>query len=610
MWPGCWGLQRAPYVIISKREVLKKSVHCIDPPQDGSTPHQRNVKDLDVADVFGIAAGWIEERSAAARGELPTTPIHFQNCQSLPFGGVLLVLPFLLESGLLSFKNHYQELDPGYYYIDAIVLLLAFMYLCRIKNPEQLKHINPGEFGKLLGLDRIPEAKCLRKKLKAVCEQHKAVQWNMELAKRWASDEENTFYYIDGHVQVYHGYQAQLGKKYISRQKLCLPGVQEFWVNNAAGMPYFYICGQVNEKLQQMIVEQILPQLLQQMPLYEGHDPEMPKLTLVFDREAYSPLFFDQLWNEHQVAVITYRKNVKDLWDTSKFSDHTVEIESTPTTMKLAEQSVTLDKKTFREIRRLTASGHQTSIVTTHRKLTLPQVALYMFSRWSQENFFRYMRQDYDFDKIVQYTVDQIDSELEVVNPAHNKLDYQLKKLREKIARRKAQLYTLMEENIHSDLDQTPKMMKRQLQIEEELTGFQQQQQHLLEQQQQTSRKIKIEDMGQKRYNQLHLESKLFRNIIKMVCYRAETSMAALLCAGLKKAGNEKRAIAKSVINTPVDLKVDYQKGVLQVILYTQATPRYNKLVEKLCRLLNENTTKFPGSDLKIYYQTATKTFT
>ncbi len=478
------------------------------------------------------------------------------------------------------------------------------------QDPEQLKNINPGEFGKLLGLDRIPEAKCLRKKLKAICRQQKAAQWNMELAKTWASDEENEFYYIDGHVQVYHGYQAQLGKKYISRQKLCLPGVQEFWVNDAAGMPYFYVCGLVNEKLQQMIGEQILPELLANMPLRQAADPATPKLTIVFDREAYSPLFFDQLWNDHQVAVITYRKNVKDLWDTAQFSDHTVEIEGVQTTMRLAEQPVILDQKPFREIRMLTASGHQTSIVTTHQKLTISQVALYMFSRWSQENFFRYMRQDYDFDKIAQYTVNQIDSELKVVNPVYNKLDHQIKKAREKLTRRKAQLYTLMEDHLYADLDQIPKMTQRQLQIQEELAGFQQQLQQLLQQRQQTPRTIKIEDMGQNRYNQLHLESKLFRNVIKMICYRAETSLAALLCEDFKKAGNEKRAIAKSLINTPVDLEVDYQKGILLVSLYSQVTPRYNKVVEKLCQLLNENTIKFPGTQLNIYYQTTTKTFT
>jgi hypothetical protein len=521
-----------------------------------------------------------------------------------------LLVPFLLETGLLSFKNHYQELDSGYYYIDAIVLLLAFMYLCRIKNPEQLKTINPGDFGKLLGLDRVPEAKCLRKKLKQISEQHKSTQWNMELAKEWSSGEQNEFYYIDGHVQVYHGYKARLGKKHVSRQKLCLPGVQEFWINNAQGMPYFYVCGQVNEKLQQMIEEKIVPQLLEQMYTNKPVDLDTPVLTIVFDREAYSPVFFGQLWENHRVAVITYRKNVKDQWLVSDFIETIVEIEGGETNMSLAEKSVELDGVHLREIRRLTKSGHQTSILTTHAKLSIEQVALYMFSRWSQENFFRYMRQDYDFDKIAQYTTDQVDDEFLVVNPAHNKADYQLKKVREKIARRKAKLYVLLEENVSSDLDQTPKVLRKQQKIKEELVSLEQQEGQLFDQRKKTPHRIKVEDMGENRYNQLNLESKLFRNIIKMICYRAETSFATLLSSDYKKAVTEKRALAKNLIKTPVDIEVDTINKRLNVTLYSQTTPRYNKAVDKLCEVLNKSGTIFPGTNLCLYYKTTTKHFT
>ena len=517
-----------------------------------------------------------------------------------------MAVPFLLETGLLSFKNHYQELDSGYYYIDAIVLLLAFMYLCRIKNPEQLRAINPGEFGKLLGLDRVPGPKCLRKKLKDIGNQQKSSGWNMELAKKWSSQEETRFYYIDGHVQVYHGHKARLGKKYVSRQKLCLPGVQEFWVNNAQGMPYFYVCGQVNEKLNQIIEQEVVPTLLDQM-LPETSCPGAPKLTIVFDREAYSPKFFERLWKGHRVAVITYRKNVKDLWQASDFIETTVETEGAQTTMRLAEKPVELDGVGMREIRRLNKNGHQTSVLTTHPALIINEVAVFMFARWSQENFFRYMRQDYDFDKISQYTVDQIDNELEVVSPAYNKLDKQLKKTREKISRRKAQLYSLFEENVKSDLDQTPKLVQKQQQIKKELDGLEQEEQQLLDHRKETPYKIKVEDMGEKRYNQLHQESKLFRNIIKMICYRAETSFANLLSVGYKKAPTEKRALAKDLINTPVDIQVDHENQKLNITVYTQSTPRYNKAVSNLCQILNESQTKFPGTDLCLFYKTATK---
>ncbi len=304
------------------------------------------------------------------------------------------------------------------------------MYLRRIKNPEQLKHHSPGEFGKIMGLDRVPEAKCLRGKLKEICSQGHTREWNMKLAGKWSCAEENEFYYIDGHVQVYTGYQARLEKKHVSRQKLCLPGMQEFWVNNPYGMPYFYVTGQVNEKLLEMLDGAIIPALLEQMPckytpeeLEQG--PDLPRLTLVFDREAYSPEFFKKVWDAYRIAVITYRKAVKDCWNEKDFSPYLINIEGNPTTMMLEEKPVELNGVPMREVRRL-SEGHQTSVITTNKKLSVLLIALYMFARWNQENFFKYMRQDYDFDRIMQYATEQIDQEMAVNNPEYNNITYKI----------------------------------------------------------------------------------------------------------------------------------------------------------------------------------------
>jgi len=51
------------------------------------------------------------------------------------------------------------------------------------------------------------------------------------------------YFYIDGHVRVYHGYGANLTKKYVSREKLCLSGTSEFWLNNELGLPYLVMTG-------------------------------------------------------------------------------------------------------------------------------------------------------------------------------------------------------------------------------------------------------------------------------------------------------------------------------------------------------------------------------
>ena len=542
---------------------------------------------------------------------LETTPIHFELCESVPQAGVLFLLPFLEQSGLFSYEEHYHELAKGYYFIEFIVLFLAFMYLCRIKNPEQLKYLSPGEFGKIMGLDRIPEAKCLRGKLKEICRQDKSEQWNMALAKKWSLEEENEFYYIDGHVQVYNGYKAKLGKKHVARQKLCLPGMQEFWVNNKEGMPYFYISGEVNEKLLEMLEKAIIPTLLREIPLKYSEqqlqsDTDLPRFTIVFDREAYSPVFFQRLWDEYRIAVLTYRKNVKEDWEEACFSEYKIDIQGSETKMKLAEKSVELDKVSMREIRRL-SDEHQTSVITTNKKLSIFMVAIHMFSRWTQENFFQYMRQDYDFDRLLQYAVEQIDEDFMVVNPEYSNIEYNLKKIREKINRRIATLFKLQEDNLNDDLDNANSYLKKQLIIKQELNDLKTQENKLIERRSQINYKIKIKDMPDNiKYNKLHMESKRFQNIIKMICYRSETSFANLLSPNFNKHINEKRALVKSIIKSHADIIPDYQNKQLNIKLYTLSNPRMNLAIDKLCQLLNETLTVYPGTDLVMNYKIAT----
>jgi hypothetical protein len=49
-----------------------------------------------------------------------------------------------------------------------------------------LRYVAPGEWGHLLGLDRIPEVRTLREKLEILCRQAgRAIQWNTLLAKEW-----------------------------------------------------------------------------------------------------------------------------------------------------------------------------------------------------------------------------------------------------------------------------------------------------------------------------------------------------------------------------------------------------------------------------------------
>jgi len=141
----------------------------------------------------------------------------------------------LIECGLLTYRNHYSQHLKGFYNFDNLFIIIAFIYLCRIKSFEQIKNHSPGEFGKLVGYDRIPEVKTLRRMVDEVTSQNRTKQWSASLSESWIAEEAPQLYYIDGHVQVYHGYLANFGKKHVSRQRLCLPGMMEFWVNSSQG---------------------------------------------------------------------------------------------------------------------------------------------------------------------------------------------------------------------------------------------------------------------------------------------------------------------------------------------------------------------------------------
>lgn len=547
----------------------------------------------------------------AAKGKLEKTPIKFSAVEGVDFGGVLFLIPALLASGLLSYKSHYEDIG-GYYDLDTIILSMAFLYLCRIKNPEQTKHISPGEFGRLLGLDRIPEAKSLRAKLSQIAQQNKARSWNTELAQKWVETEENTFYYIDGHVQVYSGNKANLGKKHISRLKLCLPGMTEFWVNNAEGLPFLVVTGEVNEKLQEIILDKIVPELLGNVALKISDaqlesDPDLPRFTLVFDREAYSPKFFEQLWQKYRIAVITYRKNVKDKWDDTDFVERELEMEGNKIKMQICEKQIELDKVKLREVRKKNNDFHQTSIITTNKKLSTIFIAIKMFARWTQENFFKYLRNDYALDHIVQYLINEVNPDFKVVNPLHRKLTNKLKKIREKTARREARLYNLINENVEENKDKIDNNFSIQAKIQEELQELKNQEVTCIKERKKQAYKIPVKEMEEKmKYNKLDIESKLLQNIIKMICYRAETNFAILLAADYKKKVNEMRALTKSLVKTKVNIIPDYINETLTVELFSLSNPRDNKAATQICQILNDTQTQFPGTSLTIIYKFAT----
>jgi hypothetical protein len=553
---------------------------------------------------IGIAASWITERAMAVTGNQEYADSRFEPQESVMNAGVLFSLPALISQGLLKIFEVFRPLPNGFYGLHHIIIIFAFMLLCRIKNPEQLKKVPVGEFGKVIGLDRIPQVEYFRTKVKQITDQNRCDELQNVLSREWIKSMEESFFYIDGHVRIYSGEQANLPKHFVSRQKLCLSSTVEYYINEYDGMPLMVIMGELNEKLK-VAIEEGIKKLKTTLKPLDPADKLKPHFTLVFDRESYEPLWFIKLWEEYRVAIITYRKNVKDKWDENLFNTTDVELLNNTVPMQLCEMGSLIQGRWFREVRKRSDSGHQSAIITTHPYLELKVIAAKMFVRWSQENFFKYVNENYDFDKMIEYgTIELRDPEMKIPNPKYKQLSTQLTNNKNKRARLQSNLLQNIEKDGIENIGDI-KTISKYYKLIEDIDNYTHNIEELTATRKDTPTKIKVEDMAPElRYNKLKTESKKLKNLILMIDYRAESALYGMLPEFYDNAKKDGRQLLQDIFSSDADLLPDYQNKILRVRLHSLSTPRANVAVKNLCRILNETKTVYPFTELTLVFDT------
>ena len=83
---------------------------------------------------MGVGAADVVGRLAASVGELDAVAPDFTPALDVPNGGLLCAFPALLAVGLLEGVDRHLELPKGYYGLDSLLLLLAFMTLARLES--------------------------------------------------------------------------------------------------------------------------------------------------------------------------------------------------------------------------------------------------------------------------------------------------------------------------------------------------------------------------------------------------------------------------------------------------------------------------------------------
>ncbi len=553
------------------------------------------------------------ERVAAAMGELESAPVEFQAVCDVAQGGVLLALPFLLAAGLLRHTPEFYQLPQGFYGIESIFLLLGLMALARIRSLEQLRYQAPGEWGKLLGLDRIPEVRTLRAKLKLLClELGRAMRWNAALAQEWIARQNATelYFYCDGHVRVYHGDQTALPRHYVARERLCLRATTDYWVNAMDGQPFLYVNKEVDPGVIATLKGDVIPWLEASMAKTPEQERRLAAearahwFTIVFDREGYSPDLFEQM-RKKRIAILTYHKFPQQDWRSEEFATHSVELAGGEiVTMQLAERGSQLSNHLWlREIRKLAHSGHQTSILTTNFQAPMTTLAVSLFARWSQENFFRYMREHYSLDRLIEYGTEPIPDAISVVNPAWRKLDSQIRSQTGQRHRLAAQFgaLALSEDPTESELH---RFQQRKAQLREDIQAKDTEIGNLKQLRKNLSHHVTVQSLpDDDRFTRLRTERKHFIDTLKMIAYRAESSMASLLREHMTRGGDDVRALLRQVFHTDADLTPDLAHNTLTVRLHHLTLAAHDRAIEKLLVDLNATQTLFPGTNLTLVFK-------
>jgi hypothetical protein len=319
-----------------------------------------------------------------------------------PLAGLLLALPALAATGLVQTAHEvYGALPNGFYSLDTMLCEGVFRVLLGQARAEGACWVDPVALGRVLGLDRAPEVKTIRRKIRCLAEAGKADDWIAAMARRHvaARPEQAAVCYVDGHVRAYQG-TRKIAKTHVPRLKFPARATVETWVSDAAGDPLLVVMAEPAASLAGE-----LRRLIPDLRTLVGDDR---RVLVGFDRGGRSPTLFADL-HAAGFDTLTWRKGHTGDIDEHAFSEHShTDEHGRVQTWQLADTEVELDitegprKGEVFAMRQISlfesTRTRQMHILTTRRDLPAAEIRYRMGSRWRQENHYRYGRIHFALD--------------------------------------------------------------------------------------------------------------------------------------------------------------------------------------------------------------------
>jgi transposase-like protein len=525
-----------------------------------------------------------------------------------PLAGLLLALPALEATGLLAAAREvYGRLKDGFYGMGATLLTVVFLALAGEPGAEGATRVPPAALGRVLGLDRAPEVKTIRRKLGELAAAGKAAELIMALARRHAAARPGAlgFLHVDGHARVYYGTRT-VQKTHVARLKFPAPATMETWVTDQDGDPVFMVLAEPSDSLAGEL-RRLLPALRQVVGAGR-------RVTVCFDRGGWSPALFADI-TAAGFDVLTWRKGPAPDLPAEGFTAitctddrggrHAYELADTTVALGISDGPRKGQAISLRQVTRLVparAGGtRQIHVLTSRDDLAAGEVCWRMASRWREENYFRYARTRFALDALDSYAAAPDDPDRRVPNPARKTAaarvrqadaaaqaaetarDAALLELRSPAPGQAAYLANQVINALNAPVEAAWRELDEAGQAAAAVPA-----------------RVPLGTLSPDMVR-LDTETKQITHAIRMAAYNAETSLARALDGHYARAGDEAYAVIREALTTSGDICPG--PGQLLIRLDPLTAPRRTQALAALCDQLTAAGTCYPGTDLVLRYE-------
>jgi hypothetical protein len=546
----------------------------------------------------------------------------FAPAARVPLAGLLLAIPALEATGLLPCATTvFGSLPNGSYGLDTMLVEGVLRALAGEPRAEGSTRIDPAALGRVLGLDRGPEVKTIRRKITTLAATGRADELLAAMAATHVTrlDASNpdlvAVFYVDGHVRAYQG-SRKVAKTHLSRLKFPAPATVETWVSDAAGDPVLVVMAAPGASLA-MELRRLLPDLRRAVG-------DTRRVLVGFDRGGWSPALFEHM-DAEGFDVLTWRKGSAEDVDEPLFTDLTYVDETGRTNAwRVADTTVDLpidndEVFTMRQVSLAVPNNktgrdkdgqdttRQIHILTTRADLPVEQVIYRMGSRWRQENYFRYARMHFDLDSHDAQATTDDDPTRMVPNPAKKKAHQKVLTGAARYDRALAATDAALLEAVSTPPGVSVLISN---QHHDRLTAGLRAAEADLDTAQETHRAIPARlPLGQVNPGQqvLDIQTKLITHVIRIAAFNTATTLtrAIRVHTSYARANREAHTLIRQALTGSGD--IDPYDGFLTVRLDPLPTRRATTAIAELCEHLTATKTRYPGTDLILRYEIKTR---